>query len=130
MDNGRTGVKDPPPGRGLSTHVYPFHINYDLPSDAEVKSAVLRLRPHKAGSHTHLRTEYFKTWIRKAYPGEGATPPTPPIWKVDAACGHCPIYVEHWGDSALLGWTILLLILKGDTDNRGIGLLETLWKAV
>ena len=29
-----------------------------------------------------------------------------------------------------LGCTILLLIPKGNTDNRGIGLLEKLWKVV
>ena len=29
-----------------------------------------------------------------------------------------------------LGWTILVLIPKLNTDNRGIGLLETLWKVV
>ena len=29
-----------------------------------------------------------------------------------------------------MGWTILVLILKGNTDTRGIGLLETLWKVV
>ena len=29
-----------------------------------------------------------------------------------------------------LGWAILVLIPKGTTDTRGIGLLETLWKVV
>ena len=29
-----------------------------------------------------------------------------------------------------LGWKILVLIPKGNTDTRFIGLLETLWKAV
>ena len=29
-----------------------------------------------------------------------------------------------------LGWTVLVLIPKGNTDIRGIGLLETLWKVV
>ena len=29
-----------------------------------------------------------------------------------------------------LGWTILVLIPKGTTDTRGIGLLDTLWKVV
>ena len=29
-----------------------------------------------------------------------------------------------------LGCTILVLILKGATNTRGIGLLETLWKVV
>ena len=29
-----------------------------------------------------------------------------------------------------LGWTFLILITKGTTDTRGIGLLDTLWKVV
>ena len=29
-----------------------------------------------------------------------------------------------------LGWKILFLILKENTDTRGIGLLEALWKVV
>ena len=29
-----------------------------------------------------------------------------------------------------LGWTVLVLIPKGTTKTRGIGLLETLWKVV
>ena len=29
-----------------------------------------------------------------------------------------------------LGWRILVLILKGTTNTRGIGLLETRWKVV
>ena len=29
-----------------------------------------------------------------------------------------------------IGWKILVLISKGDTDTRGIALLEYLWKVV
>ena len=29
-----------------------------------------------------------------------------------------------------LGWTILVLISKGNTDTQGIGILETIWKVV
>ena len=47
--------EDPyPPGRLLSTQFDPFQINYDVPSDDEVKAAVRRLRPHKSGGHTHI----------------------------------------------------------------------------
>ena len=53
--------EDPyPPVRLLSTHVDPFQINDNVPSEVEVESAVQCLRPHKAGNHTHLRAEHFK----------------------------------------------------------------------
>ena len=29
-----------------------------------------------------------------------------------------------------MGWTVLVLLPKGTTDTRGIGMLETLWKMV
>ena len=29
-----------------------------------------------------------------------------------------------------MGWTVLVIITKGNTNTRGIGLLETLWKVV
>ena len=37
----------------------------------------------------------------------------------------------HMGETPQeLGWEILVLIPKGTTDTRGIGLLETLWKVM
>ena len=37
----------------------------------------------------------------------------------------------HMGETPQeLGWEILVLIPKGTTDTRGIGLLDTLWKLV
>ena len=66
-----------------------------------MKAEVQRFLPHKLGGHTHLRAEHFKMWLCKAYPGE--------------------IPQE-------LGWTILVLIPKGNTDTWGIDLLETMCK--
>ena len=92
--------KNYPSGQPLTTHVDPFHINDDVPSDMEVKSAVQIHCSHKAVNHTYLCEEHFRTWLCKAYPGEGVNPPPPfQTWKVDSALGHIPIYFEHWGDS-------------------------------
>ena len=52
--------EDPdPPGRPLATHVEPFQINDEVPSEAEVDAEVRLLHPHKEGGHTHLRAEHF-----------------------------------------------------------------------
>ena len=48
------------PGLTLGTHVDPAKGNNNIPLEAEVEAAVRRLRPHRAGGHTHLRTEHFK----------------------------------------------------------------------
>ena len=68
-----------PPDQPLSTHIDPFWVNNDVPlkAEAEAEAAVRRLRPHKAGGHTHLRVDHFNTWLRKAYLVEGENPPLP-----------------------------------------------------
>ena len=39
--------------------------------------------------------------------------------------------MDHCGYTArILGWTILVLISKGNIDTQGIGLLETLWNVM
>ena len=57
------------PGRLLTTQIDLFHINNDVPSEAEVEAEVRQLHPHKSGGHTQIHTENLKTWLREAYPG-------------------------------------------------------------
>ena len=56
-----------PPVMPLATHVDPEKVNDKIPSEAEVKAAVQRPCPHRAGRHTHLHVEHFKQWRREAY---------------------------------------------------------------
>ena len=94
-----------------------------------MEAAVRRLRPHRAGGHTHLRAEHFKQWRREAYPGEQLKNP------LQRERWLCLVdLVQHmWRTGEIphdLGWKILVLVTKGTTDTRGIGLLEALWKVV
>ena len=43
----------------VPTHVTPFRVNGNLPSEEEVKAAVQLLRLHKAVGHNHPHTEIF-----------------------------------------------------------------------
>ena len=52
------------PGLTLETHVDPDKVNDEIPPEAEVDAAVLRLCPHRAGSQNHLHTEHLKQWRR------------------------------------------------------------------
>ena len=65
--------------RPLDTHIDPFQIIDEVPTESEVEEAVRHLRPHKAGSHTHLCVEHFKMWLHKAYPGEVVNPYPKPV---------------------------------------------------
>ena len=43
-----------PPGQPLATHVDPFHISNEIPTEAEVEAAIRCLNPNKEGGHTYL----------------------------------------------------------------------------
>ena len=103
----------------------PVQVNDVTPSEAEVEAVVRRLCPLKASGHTHLCTEQFKQWLQEAYPGENSkNPPWKEIWMCLAEIVK---YMWRTGDIPQdLGWTVLVLITKGTTYTRGIGLLETL----
>ena len=90
-----------------------------------MEEAFHRLRLNRAGVNMHLQDEHFKTWLKEEYPAkESTTPPKPEKWMklvdmVQFMCEHRTIPEES-------GWMILILVLKGNTDNQEIGLLEVL----
>ena len=82
-----------------------------------MEAAVRRLRPHRAGRHTHLQVDHFKQWQREAYPGEQSkTPPRRERWE------YLVDLLQHtWRTGEIpqdLGWTILVLIQNGDHQHK------------
>ena len=49
-----------PPIPPLEIHAEPARVNDEIPLEAEVEEEVRRLRPRRAGGHTHLHEEHFK----------------------------------------------------------------------
>ena len=49
-----------PPGLPLTTKVDPYKVNDNIQLKAEVKAAVRRLRPPRAGRYTHLCVDHLK----------------------------------------------------------------------
>ena len=114
-----------PLGLPLITHTSPEKLNKDISLEAEVAAELLHLRPHKAGGHTNLHAEHFKRWQREAYPGENSK--TPPQRELLLCLVDLLHHMWRPGETPQeLGWTIMVLIPKGNTNTRVIGLLETL----
>ena len=61
----------------LDTHIDPFQIIDEVPTEAEVEAAVQCPRSLKAGGKNNLRVERFNTWICEAYPYKVVNPPPP-----------------------------------------------------
>ena len=67
---------EPTPASSLvPTHITPFKINDDVPTEVDMEVAVRDLHLNKPGGHTHLREEHFKKWLREEYPEEGKSNP-------------------------------------------------------
>ena len=125
----RRGKLTLPPGRLVPTHVTPFRVNSDVPLEEGVEAGVRRIHLHKLGGHIHLRAEHFKQWLREVYLDKVTSNPTrPEQWKNTL---YITQLVWQYGETLReIVWTILVLTPKGNTDTRGIGLLESLWKVV
>ena len=67
--------------------------------------------------------------LREVYLDKGTSNPTrPEQWQNIL---YITQLVWHYGENLReIVWTILVLTPKGNTDTRGIGLLESLWKVV
>ena len=64
-----------PPGGPLLIHVTLFPIYDVVTIEEEVEASVRRLKRHKSGGHTNLRTEYLQGLIQDSYSDRETTPP-------------------------------------------------------
>ena len=55
------------PGHPVATHVTPFDIADNAPSELEIEAAARRLWRNRAVSHTHLLAKHLHAWLREAY---------------------------------------------------------------
>ena len=74
------------------------------------------MRVNRAGTHTHLQANKFKTWLREA-----TAPHKPAKWTKLVELVH--LIWERRTIPAELGWTILIIIPKGKNYTWGIGIL-------
>ena len=76
------------------------------------------MRRNRASGHTHLWTEHLQAWLRETYPAETSTErPNPTRW-----LKLVELIQFMWHNRSIpkeLGWTIWVLIPKGNTDTWG-----------
>ena len=71
------------------------------------------MRVNRAGGHTQLQAKHFKMCLRESYPEKEATA-SPKLMKLVEMV---QFMWERRTIPAELGWTILILISKGNIDN-------------
>jgi len=115
---------EPPPGHPIPLPPPPTSpVRDDVPSEAEIISAIARLKTGKAPGASGLRAEDLKRWAE-----EHKTAASEPlqivvdIVQTAFSTGHIPQALN----------VAILVLLKKPCGNefRGIGLLETVWKLI
>ncbi len=120
------------PGDPLPIKVTPAEINNNVLSNGELRGVVGELTNGQAAGTSGMRTEHVKKWLHDVRweedPENQGAEGAGDSWRlfvriVQAAWTHGVIPNQ-------LLWSIVVLILKGGGDYRGIRLLEPIWKCI
>ena len=53
-----------PPGDSIPINVEPFAINYDMPTNTEIRTVINDMRNGQAGGALGIKAEHTKQWLR------------------------------------------------------------------
>ena len=121
----------PPVGPPIPTMVTPAPVDDRVPTEDEIADAVYRLKNNKATGPTGMKAEHFKEWYEAARPepkpGEPDAPvPRPEKWN------RLVELIQHMFRTGEVptkcAWSFLAVIPKPDGGQRGVGLVEAVWK--
>ena len=62
----------PPPGDNTPISVEPFPVEDLLPTEDKIKWAVKRMRKHRSGRPSEMRSDHLKGWLAEAHKEETA----------------------------------------------------------
>ena len=132
--------------------MHPFVVDDSVPMEDEIEWAVTQLRNHRSGGPSGMRAEHLKRWLvtarnsekEKAEKVETTTERAGMTENGETSAEKSEKEAENWTmveDLIHLAlrevnlteeatWQAVVLITKGNTDYRGIGLVEVMWKAV
>jgi hypothetical protein len=120
------------PGDPLPINVTPVMINDDVPTDGKLQQVAGELTNGRAAGASGMCAEHVKEWLNGVQWEED-----PEGHGVNSAGDNWHLFVQlvqaAWTHGTIprqLLWIIVVLILKGGGDYRGIGLLEPVWKCI
>ena len=112
----------PLPGRPVPTHVTPFKVNDKFPMKGGWRqrydaSNSIKQKGKPTSMQFFLINDYRRcTWWR-------GRPPPPRLKRCQKLVEITQLMWQHRNISRELGWKILVIITKGNTDTRGVSLL-------
>jgi hypothetical protein len=119
-----------PPGWSMRLNVDPFNIPYVAPTDSELRAVVGHLRNSHAVGATGMKAKHLKKWLMDMELKEMED-------RVEGIGDHWWEFVallqvvwERGSVPTQMTWMIIILLPKEKGNNRGIGLLDPIWKVV
>jgi hypothetical protein len=119
-------------GNPLPINVPQVVINDDVPADGKLRQVVGKLTNGQAAGASSMQAKHVREWLHGMQREED-----PEGHGIGGAGDDWRLFVQlsqaawvHGTIPRQLLWIIVVLILKGSRDYRGIGLLEPVWKCI
>ena len=104
-------------------------VNDKVPSKAEIRAAVKRLRNNRASGASAICAKDINRWLQGAEEEDKGSPArTEDKWRVFVYL--IQLIFEHGEIPVQMQWVMIVLLPKGDGDYRGIGLINPIHKTV
>jgi hypothetical protein len=120
-----------PTGMPLPICVDPAPVNDAAQTDGVLRMVVGQLQNGRAAGATGMKAEHLKEWlanVKQEEPEDGGVERLGNQWQLFVT-----LLRTIWATGSVptqMSWMIVVLLLKGRGDYRGIGLLDPIWKVV
>jgi hypothetical protein len=114
----------------MPINMTPIPVPDGTPTDHEIREVVGKLRNGCAAGATGMQAEHLKKWLHsiKHEEAAGGVEGAEDRWRLFVA-----LIQATWESRTMptqMSWMVIMLLLKGGGDYRGIGLLDPMWKVV
>ena len=115
----------------MPSQVAPVPVDDRVPTKEEIADAVYCLKNNKATGPSGMKAEHFKDWYEAAFSEPQSDNPNAPTPKPEQWNRFIELaqHVFHTGKvPTKCAWSFLAVIPKPDGGQRGVGLVEAVWK--